>query len=158
MVCKARVAAHQLFFLFSLRLKLKKNYFNFKVCMYLVFYCIFETWKIYLQNFKYYYTHKSYLQNEICILVYKDFPKGRNMLGSNYLYMPTNDKLTKVQGYTTLGIKERFLRWINDYGAVNYRNKIKFRIFLCKMNLNFIAWFDLNRSSNFHFVYLFSRS
>ena len=55
----------------------------------------------------------------------------------------------------TLGIKERFLRWISDCGAVRYRNKIKFRIIFCLMNLNYLSWFDLNRGSKIYFINLF---
>ena len=65
--------------------------------------------------------------------------------------------VTSVNLYL-LGIKERFLSWINDSGAVRYRNKIEFRIFFCLMNLNHIAWFDLNKCSKSYLKNSFSKA
>ena len=69
--------------------------------------------------------------------------------------LDSKHKVWKFHIMYSVGIKEQFLRWINDCGAVRYRNKIKFRIFFCLMNLNYLAWFDLNKGSKIYFNNLF---
>ena len=54
-----------------------------------------------------------------------------------------------------LGIQKIDLRGLKCYAASNFRSQIEFKIFFCFMELDIIAWFDLNWCSKIHFKNLF---